>query len=111
MINEKWIWLPEKKYPDNIKTRINALINEDKSGYTVAELKKSYKFDKKIVSAELTFSADVYFELYISGKIVATGPAYSGGDFFGNEKVRDDYYAMKKTVYPNSDILDFFARV
>lgn len=111
MLCEKWIWLPEDKYPDRQTCCYNDL-SENKSGkYTVAEFKKEYKFNKKIIKARLRFSGDTAFQLYVNGAIHATGPASPGGDFLNNEKPRSNYYAFETEIELNTDTLDFFARV
>ena len=108
---ENWIWLSKKDYKDNQNTCFNSHIMGADKNYTVAEFKKKYSFLKKVIKAELRFSGDTLFQLFLNDKIVATGPASVGGDFFGNEKVRDNFYSFETTLSPESNTLDFFARV
>ena len=113
---EKWIWLPYNKYP-NSQTTIFHLIavppeeREEKGHYTVAEFFKSYKFDKKVKSAKLRFSGDTEFELFLNNEMLATGPVNIGGDFLYNYICRSQHYATELTVYPDSNVLEFYARV
>ena len=111
MLCEKWIWLPEDKYPDR-QCCCYSDLTDDKSGkFTVAEFKKEYKYSKKIAKAALRFSADTAFQLYINGEFYATGPASVGGDFLSCEKPRNYCYAYETEINPDSDTLEFFARV
>ncbi len=111
MLCEKWIWLPEDKYPDR-QCCCYSDLGDDRSGeFTVAEFKKEYAYGKKIVSAKIRFSADTVFQLYINGEFYAAGPASVGGDFLSNEKPRNYYYAYEAEINPDSDTLEFFARV
>ncbi len=107
---QRWIWLPEDRYPDKQTTVYSAFCDEP-GNFTVCEFKKKYTYEKKIASATLRFSADTQFQLFLDGKILATGPAWPGGDFIFNEKPRDDFYLTEAIVYPESNKLDFFARV
>ena len=108
---DKWIWLSEEKYPGRQKTRFNAFRNNAGNHYTVAEFKKEYFFDKTVTSASIRFSADTEVQLFCNGGIVATGPATVEGDFLGNDKARNNHYAMVAEITPNKNKLDFFARV
>ncbi len=111
MLCEKWIWLPEDKYPDR-QCCCYSDLDDNKSGlFTVVEFKKEYAYGKKIASAKLRFSADTAFQLYINGEFYATGPASVGGDFLSNEKPRNYYYAYETEFDTDSDTLEFFARV
>lgn len=108
---EQWIWLPEKVYP---REQIGVLSGFDQSkseNYTVAEFERTYRFDKKIKSACLRFSGDAVFQLYCNEEIVGTGPACVGGDFIGNERVRENFYAFCSEICPDTHKLHFFARV
>lgn len=111
MICENWIWLPTDKYPDR-QTCCYSDLESDKSGlFTVAEFKKDYSFEKKIKSAKLRFSADTALQLYVNGEICATGPVSPGGDFLSNDKPRSNFYSSEKVIEPDTDVLEFFARV
>lgn len=109
--NEKWVWLPEKRYPDSQTTVYSALLEDQKANYVVAEFIRSYAFDQKVMKASLRFSADTAVQLYVNEKIIATGPASVGGDFIGNETVRDNFYASEAEIFPETTDLSFFARV
>ncbi len=109
--NEQWIWLPEKIYK-NEQTTVYSGFNKSKAdNYTVAEFKRTYAFSQKVVRAELRFSGDTGFQLFCNEGILATGPACVGGDFLGNDTVRDNFYSFETTIYPDTTELDFFARV
>ncbi len=111
MLCEKWIWLPADKYNDR-QTCCYSDLESDKSGlFTVAEFKKDYRFDKKVSTARLRFSADTALVLYVNGKVCATGPASPGGDFLGNEGPRSNFYSSETVLNPDTDTLSFFARV
>ncbi len=108
---EQWIWLPEDKYEAEQTTVFCGFESDKAENYTVVELKRNYSFTQKVVKAQLRFSGDSAFQLFLNGSFVATGPACVGGDFIGNETRRENFYAFETTVYPESDELDFFARV
>ena len=91
---EQWIWLPKDIYK-NEQTTVYSGFNKDKAdNYTVAEFKRTYTFSQKVVRASLRFSGDTAFQLFCNDRIVATGPACVGGDFLGNETVRDNFYSF-----------------
>ncbi len=108
---EQWIWLPKNKYEDEQITVFSGFDSDKAACYTIAEMKRNYLFDDKIVKADLRFSGDSAFQLYLNKSVVATGPVCVGGDFIGNETRRENFYAFETTVYPESNELDFFARV
>ncbi len=108
---EQWIWLPKDKYKDEQTTVLSGFDCDKAKNYTVAEIKRKYSFDEKVVKADLRFSGDSAFQFYLNNSIVATGPACVGGDFIGNETRRENFYAFETTVYPETNELDFFARV
>ena len=108
---EQWIWLPEERYPYHQTTVISGFHERSEHAFTVAEFVKKYKLSKKIVRAELRFCADTAYRLTCNGSLVATGPACVGGDFIGNETVRGNYYYSEAVIFPETDTLDFFARV
>jgi len=107
----KWIWLNHEKYPESQTTVYSGFENKNGGNYTVAEFEKTYTFEKNISKIELIFSGDTEFQLYCNGEIIATGPAYSGGDFLGNDSQRSDFYKMQTEISPNTDTVCFFARV
>ncbi len=108
---DSWIWLPEDIYPNDQATVFSAFSDKSEINHTVAEFKKEYVFSKKVVQAQLRFSGDAVFQLFLNGNAIATGPACVGGDFIGNETKRNNFYAFEMTVFPQSSTLDFFARV
>ncbi len=109
--DERWIWLPKNKYPDCQTTCYTTLVEKPQEGYAVAEFRREYRYDKQIVKAELRFSGDSSFVLYGNGELIATGPASVGGDFFGNGRVRDNFYAYRTELPVGSASLTLFARV
>lgn len=103
-----FIWLPSKLYPSNQNTFFNPL--DDKKGagnYTVCKLSRKYVFDHIVERLEITFSADTSCLLKCNGKIIAHGPAYSGGDFLNNDKPRSDYYSLFLEHMPSSSEVEF----
>ncbi len=108
---ERWIWLPKDKYPTFQTTAFSCGADPVKYNYTVAEFKKTYAFDKKISKVSLRFSADTAFHLFCNDSLVATGPVAVGGDFLESHRSRDLWYASMAEVYPDSNVLDLFARV
>lgn len=111
-MESNWIWLPKSKYADRQNTFFNPLgQSKASSKYTVCSFKKSYIFDSVPVLVEMTYTADTAFLLMCNGDTIARGPAYSGGDFLGNDKPRGDYYAFKSSYVPSEPSLDFEAIV
>ena len=108
---EQWIWLPRDQYPDDQTTILSGLARRGNSHYAVAEFRKTLSFNQKVIRADIRFSADSALQLYCNGGIVATGPAAVGGDFIGNDRPRENYYAFETTLFPNAEELNFFARV
>lgn len=108
---ERWIWLPTDRYPNNQTTAFSCGGDPEKYNYTVAEFKKTYTFDKSVKKAILRFSADTAFHLYCNGSLLATGPVVVGGDFLESHRSRDLWYASSIEIFPDSHVLDFFARV
>ena len=107
---EQWIWLPAGQYPADQETDIY-VTSDDGRHYCVAEFEREYTFAQPVVSADLRFSGDTAFQLFLNGGIVATGPACVGGDFIGNETARDNFYAFETVLQPGARTLRFFARV
>lgn len=108
---EQWIWLPERIYKNEKNTVYSGFNNNRANNYTVAEFKRTYTFSQKVIRADLRFSGDTAFQLFCNDCIIATGPACVGGDFLGNETVRDNFYSFEATIYPDTTELDYFARV
>ncbi len=108
---EQWIWLPKSEYGNEPHNIYSALDNDKESEFVVADFLREYNFPAKVVSASLRFSGDCVFQLYCNDNIVATGPACVGGDFIGNETVRENHYAFEAVIEPNAPYLKFFARV
>jgi len=111
ILPERWIWLPEKEYPDSQITKLSGFDAGTEGNYTVAEFSRNYYFDKNVISLDLIFSGDTEFQLFCNDEFVATGPASVGGDFIGNERPRPDFYKMKKEIKLNTQRVSFFARV
>lgn len=109
---EKWIWIDKKKYSQYQTTIYSGCLpNKEDGNYTVAEFVKEYSFDSDVTEAQLRFSADTEFQLFLNGEFLATGPISVGGDFLFNEEPRSKHYSSEITIYPNTDKLQFFARV
>lgn len=114
---EKWIWLSKEQYPDSQITFFHPDVcpeteREEKGHYTVAEFRKTYRFYKKVKSAQLRFSGDTEFDVWLNGSLLATGPVNVGGDFLlNNDRCLSQHYATAITVYPKSKNLEFYARV
>ena len=109
---EKWIWLDEKKYPEYQTTIYSGCLpNKEDGNYTVAEFMKEYSFESEVVEAELRFSGDTEFQMFLNGEFLATGPINVGGDFLFNESPRSKHYSSELRVCPNSNKLNLFARV
>ena len=110
-MKDNWIWLPKEIYPENQKTRFDALSGASADTYTVAEFKKLYEFEKSIKTFKIRVSGDTAVQLFCNGELIATGPAVVGGDFLGNGKAREWYYATETECVTKCGKLDFFARV
>ena len=111
-MTEKWIWLPEERYPDRQKTIYSASAKDLSGGnFTVAEFCREYDFGCDVAEAKLRFSGDTEFRLYLNGEILATGPINVGGDFLFNEEPRSKHYASELTLNPGCQKLSFFAQV
>ena len=100
MQREKWIWLPEDRYPNSQTTIYSALTENVPGNYVVAEFSREFVFERKVTFARIRFSADTAVQLFLNGSIIATGPASVGGDFIGNETTRDNYYASELELTP-----------
>lgn len=109
-----WIWLSGKTYPEYRENFSNICGIGDEARarfhYCVAEFKKSFSFDKKIVKAFLTVSADNAFRLYVNGAFTGMGPVLPGGDFLCRRPA-PKHYANQYTVGVGSEKLELFARV
>ncbi len=108
---EKWIWLPADKYPKFQLTDYSAFENNHEESYCVAEFQKKYAFDQKVVRAHLRFCGDTEFRLCLNDKLLATGPVTVEGDFLGNNRPRNNFYATELEISPDTDVLMFYARV
>ena len=109
-LTENWIWLPAEHFPDSQVTKISAFLGGSYR-QVIAEFQRKYSFPQKVIRARVRVSGDTYFELYLNSGFVCTGPACVGGDFMSNERVRPNFYAWELDLSPDSDTLDFFARV
>ena len=110
-MKDTWIWLPEAGYPNNQRTKFDALSDESLETFVVAEFRKEYCFAKDVAGVRLRFSADTEVQLVLNGGILATGPCAVGGDFLGNGKAREWYYATETEAFPTGRRIEFFARV
>lgn len=110
-MKETWIWLPKSSYPNNQTTKFDALSDNSNETFVVAEFSKEYLFDRPIAHVKVRFSADTEVRLFCNGDNLATGPCALGGDFLGNGKAREWYYMSETEFYPESDRIEFFARV
>ena len=115
-LTEKWIWLPESMYPESMypelqKTHYSAESSERFGHYAAAEFLRDYDFGCEIAEAQLRFSGDTEFRLYLNGEILATGPVSVGGDFLFNNEPRSKHYATELTIHPHAQTLSFFAQV
>ncbi|MCR4621808.1 MAG: hypothetical protein K5663_06960 [Clostridiales bacterium] len=108
---DHWIWLPASEYPDAQSTVFSALTETAGGNYTVAEFQKRYTFDQPVRRTRLRVSADTAFRLYLNDHVIVTGPPSVGGDFIGNETVREHYFAYETEISPGSDELFFKAEV
>ena len=108
---DRWIWLPRDIYPKHQNTRFDAMSGESEETYVVAEFTRKYEFDLDVARVSLRFSADTEIQLFCNGELIATGPSAVGGDFLGNGKAREWYYANKVDFFSEGNSLEFFARV
>ena len=86
-------------------------MDKSKHTFTVAEFKKTYSFEKKVVKTEICFCAYTVFQLYCNNNCVATGPVCEGGDFIANDKQPQNFFYSYTEITPNSAELCFVARV
>ena len=77
-----FIWLPESRYPDCIRSRFNTnLPGSPDERYAVAEFRREYRFRKIPKSVVVTVTGEAQFFLYANGAFVGLGPVSAGGDF------------------------------
>ncbi len=111
-MQQNWIWLDPKRYPEAQTTVYNGWCDKQPQHYAMAEFVRTYTFDRPIAKATLTYSGDTEFRLYCNGSFVATGPANPGGDFYiSNEVPWPTHYSFTSEVFPEGNTLDFFALV
>ena len=106
-----WIWLPKSIYPQDQTTKFDALSDDTNDGFCVAEFIRKFTFSKSVSTVSVTFSADTSAQIFCNGRLIATGPSVVGGDFLGNGKPREWYYANEVSFSEDQDFLDFFVRV
>lgn len=112
MLNrETWIWLPVSRYPDKQSCAHSPGADPATGGYAVAEFTKTYTLARSVETARIRFSGDTLVHLFCNGEVIATGPASVGGDFVGNERPRENFYAYELDIHPQTDELTFLARV
>ncbi len=108
---ERFIWLPKDKYPNNQATCYSCGHDYKEYNYTVAEFSKKFEYAKKIKHVILRYTADTQLLLYLNGELIDIGPDVVGGDFLGNHKMRDLWFAAVVEKKLDVHSLDFFARV
>ena len=101
---ENWIWLPRERFPKMQLCAVNAFDPPMEGAFSVCEFTRRYDLNAPLQRLDLRFSGDTAFRLYINGKLLACGPASVGGDFFGNELPRPNFYSYRMTV-SDPDIL------
>lgn len=106
-----WIWLPETEYPHAQKGPYSALEDGGQPNYRAARFQRTYVWDRKAVRLHLRVSGDTAFRLLINGQVVMTGPACVGGDFIGNERARNEFYAYSVEWDADASALHFEAQV
>ncbi len=98
---DRWIWLPEKEYPDRQDTKYSCMADGGDVNYTVTELMREYAFPGRTVTrVRLCVSGDTAFMLFADGAFVLRGPACVGGDFLYNDALRPEYYAFDCEYVP-----------
>ncbi|MCQ2456322.1 MAG: hypothetical protein MJ096_03105 [Clostridia bacterium] len=111
---EKWIWLPEDKYPNNQRPKLNCIQGGKGDAYTVAAFSRRYELKKSIKSVKLRFSGDSTFRLFTEGDngrlLVAMGPASQGGDFLYLKKPFPNYYSYVTELDAHGDLEQPFSR-
>ena len=107
---KNFIWLDSALYPEYQKTYCTIFADRADTKFCVAEFTKKYEFKKKIVNAQIKVSADTKFNLWCNEKWVGIGPVAAGGDY-GNTLPMPKYYFNEYTVNPDSECIEFFARV
>lgn len=92
---EKWIWLPEKAYPQIQTTRYSQRDWGREAHYAVVSFSRDYHFHKPIEKVKLRFSGDTALSLFCNGRHVANGPILPGGDFLAdyNDQPLTKHYA------------------
>jgi len=94
-MEEKWIWLPEKAYPQVQTTRYSQRDAGQEEHYAVVSFSRDYRFSKTIEKVRLRFSGDTAFSLFCNGRHIANGPVLPGGDFLAdyNDQPMPKHYA------------------
>ncbi len=114
---EKWIWLPENKYPQCQTTMSERSVENYKRNYKVAEIRKDVSFNKEIIKVSVRFSGDTSVSLYCCDNFVARAPASAGGDFLIPQLPHSVHYAttieLNGNDYPEfkNGNISFFAVV
>ncbi len=108
---EQWIWLDENEFPDFQKTACTAFgERKSPSHYCVAEFKKLIKASDEIKELRIRISGDTFFELYVNGSFIGSGPAAAGGDF-DDENGTVWHYANNYTVPVSGQEAEIFIKV
>ena len=112
-----WIWLNDKIYPQIQRNQYNILYDcENKNAedfrYAVADISKTFLFDKAVKTLKIRVSADNTYILRINGKFIGVGPASSGGDFLCVGKTPKHYADIYELDFAEStDRLELAAKV
>ena len=109
--NGKWIWLSDDKFSNYQETVHTCYVNEDvPRNYCMAEFKREYIFEKKIVNVELEVCADTNYLLWLNSTYIGRGAICPGGDY-GFTGTMPYAYSNYYTFNPDSCSLSVFARV
>ena len=112
-----WIWLDDKIYPQIQRNQYNILYdcenkNAEEFRYAVADISKTFLFDKAVKTLKIRVSADNTYILRINGKFIGIGPASSGGDFLCVGKTPKHYADIYELDFAEStDRLELAAKV
>ena len=111
-----WIWLDDKLYPQIQRNRYNILYdcenkNTEEFRYAVADISKTFRFDRTVEKIKIRVSADNTYILRINGKFIGIGPASSGGDFLCTGKTPKHYADIYELDFEDVDVLDIGAKV
>lgn len=106
----KCIWLNKEKYRRYINSYQTMFSDKKGFEFCIAEFKRNYSFEKKILKINVTVCADTKYELNINGKTAGKGPIYRGGDY-GYKKSLPYIYSDVYEIEINDKKLSFLASV